>query len=316
MKSSWRVMILTVLVAAMGLSVARPAGAIPPFFKQFEAKYIKPEGNDQEKAFAALAAAEETGKCLICHVKGKEKTERNAFGTELSKLLDKEADKENVEKIIESLDKVAAMKSDPNDEKSPSFGELIAQGKLPGGAAEVAKTEPADEPPPKPRPMPLPEARPADPQSVDEAVAGIEALGGTVRDIAMNDDSKEVDFHLSGTALGDHGLVYVKAIPKLIHLNLKDTQVTDEGLKELAGLTSLTKLHLEQSLITDAGLEHLKGLENLEYLNLYGTAVTDAGLESLKALPNLKKLYVWRTKVTDEGAAKLKEARSDLNIVK
>ena len=148
---------------------------------------------------------------------------------------------------------MAALKS--GDEKSPTYGELIAQAKLPGGdappaavakveppKAEPPKTEPAKPEPPKTEPAkseppktPAPPATPPPPPVVKhvptpaelDAIAKITALGGSVRDIAMNDDSKDVDFHLGGTALKDDGLVLLKAIPNIVSLSLKDTQITD-----------------------------------------------------------------------------------------
>ena len=146
------------------------------------------------------------------------------------------------------------------------------------------------------------------------SIAEIEKLGGTVRTIAANDDSKDVDFHLSGTKLTDEGLAHAAPLKKLVWLNLKDTAVTDAGLQHLAGLTDLTRLHLERTAVTDAGLVHLKGLANLQYLNLYGTKVTDAGMDHLAGLKNLKRLYLWQSEVTDEGADKLAKALPDLVI--
>ena len=62
------------------------AQAIPPFMKEFQAKYAKPDSdNEQEKAFAAVIV--ETAKCNVCHVQGEPKKARNAYGTALSKLL-------------------------------------------------------------------------------------------------------------------------------------------------------------------------------------------------------------------------------------
>lgn len=148
------------------------------------------------------------------------------------------------------------------------------------------------------------------------AVAAINSAGGTVREVAQNDDSKEIDFHLGGTALTDAGLAHVKSVNKVVQLHLKDTQITDAGLASIAGMTGLRRLHLEKTKITDAGLAHLKDLAGLEYLNLYGTAVTDAGLEQLKGLKNLRQLYVWQTKVTDDGIKKLKEALPSVEVVK
>jgi cytochrome c2 len=115
-----------------------PAKAIKAFKDQFEAKYVKKETKDaKEKAFAEAVAK---AKCNVCH-EGKKKSDRNAYGKELAKLLDKKADKDNIEKIKKSLEKVAKAKVDPKDKKSPTFGELIKEGKLPGGDPEAKKKE-------------------------------------------------------------------------------------------------------------------------------------------------------------------------------
>ncbi len=304
-----------------GISTAR---AIPPFWKEFEAKYIKPDSADEkEKAFAKVAADAKTGKCNVCHV-GTDKKMRNAYGKSLATLLKKdnfkaermqaEADKCKAE-IIAALEAVAAMKSGEGD-AAPTFGALIAEGKLPGGEPVVVAEKPEDKPANPPAPAPATSA-PAPPSpAVQEAIAAIQKIGGSVQPLAMNDDSLVVDFHLGGTALTDEGLAQVKALPKLVQLDLKDTQITDAGLANLAGIATLNRLHLEKTKVTDAGLVHLKDLGNLEYLNLYGTAVTDAGLEHLKGLKNLKKLYLWQSQVTDAGVAKLKEALPGVAVVK
>jgi hypothetical protein len=317
--------VLSAICCLLTLSVAAPAArAIPPFMKEFQAKYAKPDSADEkEKAFAALII--ETTKCNVCHVQGEPKKARNAYGTALSKLLKKgdfgaerlKAEPEKVTaEIVAAFDAVAAEKS--AGDGSPTFGELLAGFKLPaeGPAATVATTEPTPEPMPEPAPgAPAPaEGAPAAPAG--DATAEISKLGGSVMQLAQNDDSLVIDFHLGGTALTNDGLAHVKALPKVVELNLKDTQVTDDGLAQIAGLGTLVRLHLEQTKITDAGLAHLKDLGNLEYLNLYGTPVTDAGLEHLKPLAKLKKLYVWQTQVTDEGIAKLKEALPEVTVVK
>jgi Leucine Rich repeat len=312
------------LVLSMG---PRAALALPPFFKQFQATYLKPDSDDpKDKEFATLII--KTVKCDVCHIKGKPKKMHNPYGTQLSQLLDKnnfkparlKAEPEKVKaEIVAAFEAVAAKKS--GDEKSPTFGELIAQHKLPGGEASPAPVAGTDKPEPAPTPAaPAPEAAPAEtfkpsPEAA-AAIAEIQKIGGTVMQLAQNDASLVVDFHLGGTSLGDDALAQVKALPKVVQLDLKDTQITDAGLAHLAGIATLTRLHLEKTKITDAGLEQLKDLGNLEYLNLYGTAVTDAGLKHLEGLKNLKKLYVWQTKVTDEGIAKLKQALPGVTVVK
>jgi len=125
------------LGVAIGMTVAivvglssRPAFAIKQFSDQFKAMYVKAESaNPNEKA---LAAEFETAKCNVCHV-GKNKKERNAYGESLADLLDKKEDKEDTAKIKKSLETVAAMPSEKGNDKSPTFGDLIKEGKLPGG---------------------------------------------------------------------------------------------------------------------------------------------------------------------------------------
>jgi len=147
-----------------------------------------------------------------------------------------------------------------------------------------------------------------------EAIAAIEKLGGSVRQIAQDSDNKEAAFHLSGKELTDDGLGAVKEIKNLIWLNLANTKISDAGLKHVSEIKTLTKLHLEKTQVGDEGLEHLKGLENLEYLNLYGTQVSDKGLAHLKDLPKLKKLYLWNSKVTKDGLAGMKDALAKIDV--
>jgi hypothetical protein len=320
-------MVFAVCVAAVAAWSRIPAAyALPPFYKEFQTKYVKADSTaEQDLAFATLVTKK--AKCNVCHM-GRSKKMHNAYGLELKKLLKKDefkaarlkAEPEKcTEEIIAALDQVAALKSNGDD--SPTYGELIAQGKLPAGEAPADESADASEPEPEPAPdapasTPAPPAESAVPSGNEAAIAAIQEIGGTVMPLAMNDDSLVVDFHLGGTALTDDGLAHVKSLPKVYELNLKDTQVTDAGLANLSEMASLVRLHLEKTKVTDEGLAHLKNLANLEYLNLYGTAVTDAGLEHLKGLGNLKKLYLWQAQATDEGIAKLKEALPDVTVVK
>ncbi|MBI3838144.1 MAG: hypothetical protein HY288_09465 [Planctomycetia bacterium] len=117
------------------LAVVQSAHAIPAFNKEFENKYVKKEStNDSEKALAAAVAKV---KCNVCHM-GKTKKVRNEYGKALDELLDKKTDIKDIPKIQAALEKVAGMKSNPNDPSSPTFGELLEQGKLPGGEESAA----------------------------------------------------------------------------------------------------------------------------------------------------------------------------------
>ena len=127
----------TILALVLGATL-QPAYAIKPFSDEFTGKYVKkdsPEKKDQD--FAKLV--EET-KCNVCHT-GTSKKDRNPYGVELAKLLDKQADKDNQEKIRSILDKVEKFHSNPEDKKSPTFGELIKAGKLPGGTPAEEKKQ-------------------------------------------------------------------------------------------------------------------------------------------------------------------------------
>jgi hypothetical protein len=122
--------------------VAGPAAgrvyAIKPFSDEFTAKYVKKESNEKkDQDFAKLV--EET-KCLVCHM-GKSKKDRNPYGVELAKLLDNKTDKDNKDKIHSALAKVEKLPSNARDKNSPTFGQLIQQGKLPGGAPAAEKGE-------------------------------------------------------------------------------------------------------------------------------------------------------------------------------
>jgi len=124
---------LSVLVATFVLGLimgpaAQPAKAIKQFRDEFVAKYVKPDSQDpKDKAFSE---AVDEAKCNLCHM-GASKKDRNVYGTALAELLDRKTDKDNKEKIAEALDKVAKMQSNPDDPGSPTFGDLISEGKLP-----------------------------------------------------------------------------------------------------------------------------------------------------------------------------------------
>lgn len=131
-----------VSMAVVGVSLLclmdSSANAMKPFRDEFMAKYVKPDSADAKgKAFAE---AVETAKCSVCH-QGKSKKVRNAYGRALNKFLN-EDDADNKEKIRAAFDKVAQLKSNPDDPNSPTFGDLIKAGKLPCGQPDsgVKKT--------------------------------------------------------------------------------------------------------------------------------------------------------------------------------
>ncbi|MEM9185424.1 MAG: hypothetical protein AAGB00_02890 [Planctomycetota bacterium] len=115
--------------------VCGPASAFPQFKKPYAELYAPDKGSD----YGALV---KKANCYLCH-QGKKKSNKNAYGNKLDPLLGKE-DKKNVEKIMDALKQVAEMPSVDGDDSSPTFGALIAEGKLPGGTIEECKEEPAE----------------------------------------------------------------------------------------------------------------------------------------------------------------------------
>lgn len=95
--------------------LAQPASARKQYYDEFKEKYGKELGKTVDEA-----------KCFVCHV-GKSKKNRNAYGMALGKAVMKnEKDKS---KINEALGKIEEEKS----ADGKTFGELIKEGKLPGG---------------------------------------------------------------------------------------------------------------------------------------------------------------------------------------
>ena len=132
-------LILSFVIMAAG---AEQALAIAQFQAAFIKEYINTHPDKEFQKYVKTKA-----KCHICH-QGKvtpKNVHHNAYGKHLVDLLDPKEDKKDLKKIKEAFDKVAKMHSDPEDEKSPTYGDLIKEGKLPGGSLEESQKEPADE---------------------------------------------------------------------------------------------------------------------------------------------------------------------------
>lgn len=115
-------------VGATMLVQVQPVEARAPYKKQFDLMYVKKDSTDPtEKMFAAAA---EAAKCNICHV-GEKKKDRNVYGQALAKIIMK--NEKDPAKIDAALAEVAKEHSKPGDAASPTFGDLIKEGKLPGG---------------------------------------------------------------------------------------------------------------------------------------------------------------------------------------
>lgn len=136
------VLCLVAVVAASSISV-QSALAVKAFGEGFAERYnlVEPT-TDAEKS---LAAAVKEAKCMLCHGE-KSKKIRNEYGQALAKLLDKSEfgakrrkdEPEAVQKeLFEAFDKVAKEKS----KSGQTFGEKIAEGKLPAAEGTEAPEE-------------------------------------------------------------------------------------------------------------------------------------------------------------------------------
>lgn len=137
MRKTLSLVLVVAFATGTMLACLAPAKADKTFRDEFIAKYVKADSSDsKEKAFAEAC---DKAKCTICH-EGPNKKNRNVYGQALAKLLKRDTDTENKEKIQAALNKVAAMKSNSKDPKSPTFGDLIKAGKLPGGEPKKSGT--------------------------------------------------------------------------------------------------------------------------------------------------------------------------------
>ncbi len=117
------------------------AAAQPPFKKLFDERYFPNMGD------TAMKTAYGTSSCNFCHIGGTDdRKHHNEYGKALKKLLTKKDADDltfKAEKAMPEIFKVAQAKvrkaletvekdpSDPNDKKSPTFGDLLKEGKLP-----------------------------------------------------------------------------------------------------------------------------------------------------------------------------------------
>ena len=126
--------VATLVVLALG---ARNASALPPINVQWHEKY-----SALKDAVVKTYGEESTAKCNVCHIAGKGKKEKNAYGLAVGKFVTKaqitkikedagdnaDAAAEATKKyILEGLAKVEAEKA----ADGKSYGDAIKAGKLP-----------------------------------------------------------------------------------------------------------------------------------------------------------------------------------------
>lgn len=134
-----RIVVMLVMGVGAVCGLVPQASAIVAFKREFQKLYIKPDADEE---FAKLVKSNKTG-CFVCH-QGKNRKNHNPYGDKLKELLDKKKDAKDTKKIIASLRKVEKMHTDPDDDKSLTYGDLIKEYKLPGGPLEDLMKEPEE----------------------------------------------------------------------------------------------------------------------------------------------------------------------------
>jgi hypothetical protein len=101
---------------------------------EFKSQYVKQDSKDPKDI--AFREAVERARCAVCHAgpDGEKQKALNAYGRQFGKSV-KKRDKNDRQKLDAAFKKLEASKQNANDAGSPTFGELIGQGKLPAGDA-------------------------------------------------------------------------------------------------------------------------------------------------------------------------------------
>jgi hypothetical protein len=115
--------------------------------------------------------------------------------------------------------------------------------------------------------------------------------------------------NLFNTGVGNHGLAWLPALPRVQRLELAGTRVDDAGLAVLAQLP-IVELDLGWTGITDRGLSHLRDHPTLAVLSLRSTRVTDDGLETVATLKRLRRLDLQESAIGDGAIARLRGSRT------
>jgi hypothetical protein len=132
-----KLVFLCVLSALAVSGATSRAVALTQFKKAFQEKYVDVSSS------AELKEAFKKANCNTCHIKGaKTKDERNAYGQELAKLIEGDANKRikdagetgrkaETEKILAELQKAFEEVANIKTESGETYGDRIKAGKLP-----------------------------------------------------------------------------------------------------------------------------------------------------------------------------------------
>ena len=134
------VVLVCVLTCSAVCLLTPQAKAIAPFKKAFQEKYVDPSDSEEFKGAFKKAS------CNTCHVKGEKKDKRNAYGDELAKLIEGDANqrikdarkeggsdaaKQETVKVVKELNKAFEEVAKKKAKSGESYGDIIKSGKLP-----------------------------------------------------------------------------------------------------------------------------------------------------------------------------------------
>ena len=128
----------TVLALLLVIGVARPSFAVLQFYMQYKKDYLD---NHSDKEYAETVN-KSANRCFVCHQGKKNKKNRNAFGDQLTELLDWKKDAKDKEKIAAALKKAVATHVDPKNDKSETYLDRIRASKWPAGELKDLEKEP------------------------------------------------------------------------------------------------------------------------------------------------------------------------------
>jgi hypothetical protein len=126
MKKLFVFALVAITASSLFTAGAKRSEARPNYWTEFVKLYV-PAEDAADPADKAKSTTFRTAKCNVCHIGTTNKKTRNAFGiaTDLPKL------EKSTDKIIAGLKKAADTHSVKGDDKSPTYGDLIKEGKLP-----------------------------------------------------------------------------------------------------------------------------------------------------------------------------------------
>lgn len=102
------------------------------------------------------------------------------------------------------------------------------------------------------------------------------------------------------TGVTDSGIVHLRNLPHLAHLDLSFTAITGRTLGELRNQTQLREIILDRTASGAEAIKQVSSLPAVESLSLNDTPITDSESGDLARMPQLRTVSLIGTRTTDE----------------